>query len=208
MKIFFVVSQYKTGSKLLCSLLDSHPDIVCPHEIMTTGRGHSEQGITGEMSWHERAAVLAEANPDAKLIGLHGQVDMMPDDIYHMGFPIIGLRREDEVLGGVKQTLMDVDRLHGHFDLNVNIALDNTDMRRLRDIPIMLYSTFKTTFERLTRGGKEIKRMPWILAWRMLNHIGARKWWYFWRLKTTISKEPPMLPKNLQEIYKEDARSA
>jgi hypothetical protein len=190
-KVFFVFSQYRTGSELLCSLLNSHPDITCLHESLAPSRDGKK------VDWWEKANELARQYPLAKFIGVHGQANMLSEDTLNAPGKKIILSREDEVLGAVKQVLLEQRRVHNGFDLNFGFVEHCMKLRKNREKVITSEATFKLTYEQMTRGGNNINQLsPW-LNWRLLKHIGAD--WY--RLKTSLPKGKPMLPSNLEEIY-------
>lgn len=197
MEVFFLFSQHRSGSKLLCSLLDSHPDIACEHESLSPGRGGEK------LDYLEVAERLEKENPEAKFIGLHGHYEYLTDQMHLACVPKLLLYRKDEVLGGIKQSLMGIRRANGLFDLHAPTTVYNYQLRIKRNREMKTYSTFKLTYERLTRG-KDITKMPWWLNRRILHHIGAD----FIRLTTSVKKEPEMLPKNLREIYAETSYCA
>jgi len=200
--IFFIFSQYRSGSALLCSLFNSHPDISCIHEGLKRGEDGVQLAdsafflVPGEVDWWERANLIASRYPLAKHIGLHGHVDMLNDDILNAPFPKIMLYREDEILGGVKQTMMEYDRIDRGYDLDLDIAERNIALRIQRNSIIKPYATMTLSYERMTRG-KNISRLSCWLNRRLLYHVGACNF----TMNTRVEKTRKSLPRNMGEIY-------
>lgn len=196
MKVFFIFSQYRTGSKLLCSLLDSHPEITCIHESLSPRNGVIERlGCDETGDWRDIASAISRDHPDSRYIGLHGQADMLTDEELNASTEKIALYREDVVLGGVKQTLMDIERVNLGFALNADLAHRNIDMRKERDEVIHYHSTMKLSYEQMT-GGENITSLPFDLNKKLLKHIGASNY----RLIATTEKQRQTLPNNMEEI--------
>lgn len=187
MEIFFIFSQHRSGSRVLCSLLDSHPDIVCPHEVLNPGRGD-------KLNYIEVAERLNIEN--SKFIGLHGHFEYLSNEILNAPFPKLLLYRKDEIMGGIKQSLMGIRRVNGLFELHAPTAIWNSNLRINRNKEMRLHSTNSISYEKLTNN-EEVTELPKGITKRLLSFVGAE----YQTLATTVRKEPEMLPKNIEEIY-------
>ena len=254
MKLAFLFSQHRGGSKLLCSLLDSHPDIICPHELLESrtpvsiydaylkaarwelakcinyqaifdvrrgeikkplihdypenpegGRqyGHdidlyNKQMVVLKTGFDMNIDLMALNAVKDKLIILHGHYGSITAEMMQADAHKVFLYRDDVVLHGVKQSVMGINRLHNHYDMPIDIAVENTKSISEKNKALEVASTFKFSYERLTKG-RDITKMPSHLNKRLLAHLGVS----YKRLRTNIRKEAPMLPKNLGDIYGE-----
>ena len=189
-KPFFVFSQFHSGSKMLCSLLESHPDIVCPHESLLTIDGVAPD-------FNRVFAKLRGQQPFNTYYGLHAQYPNVTHDMLHASIPKILLYREDEIKGALSQYVHSIRRVNRQFELDPAIVQNRAEQRYARTAEMAEHCTMTVSYEELTGGGANISRLNPDLGNRILTHIGAEPA----ILTTQIRKNTQMLPKNLDECY-------
>ena len=199
-EIFFIFSQYRTGSTVLCDALNSHPEIICVHESLRPGEIIDPPGRCATVRYQDVAVILSEMKPDARFIGLHGQYDHL-DEIMHLADELkIRLFRRDTVGGAIGQCLLNYTRVNAAFDLNVDIALDCNKLRIKRDKEMCAYTDYDVKTEKIFRNNEMIEKIPRRLSRRLLKRIGVDD---FRRplIVSTNQHRDEFMPANREEIY-------
>ena len=109
--LFYVFSQVRSGSTMFCDSLSMHPDIACPHESLNQVR-------LGRLTVDGLIAEIASANPNKKFIGLHGQYEQIPKELYSSPFNKILLTRKDQWKGAVDQINIHYNRNISDYDID------------------------------------------------------------------------------------------
>ena len=144
--IAFLLSQYRTGSHMLCSALHSHPEIVCDHETL-----HKRE-VGKFVDYLDVAEELHSKFPSRPIVVLHGHYDMLSEDVHMAKVPKVHLYSRDYVLGAVTQCMLNGQRVQGQFELNSDIVEDCKQLRIKRDKELSIYTDHKVCFEDITNG--------------------------------------------------------
>lgn len=128
---FVIVTTGRTGSELLVSLLDSHPQIICDSEILSIPRAHPGRFVL-------RRSSLARARRCAygfKLVAEHARLQSPHDregflrGFAERGFRIIVLERRD-LLQQVVSSVRGIETQHHHRQR------DHQEFRPMRVDPV------------------------------------------------------------------------
>ena len=120
--LFFVFSQFRSGSTMFCNSLSLHPDIVCPHESLNYIR-------LGRYTIEELIVEIAKENPTKRYIGLHGQYEQIPEELYSHPARKIMLGRRDQWKAAADEINLHYRRTHGNFDINPDLLKSTHDKR-------------------------------------------------------------------------------
>lgn len=188
MTISFIFSQWHTGSKLLCSLLNSHPDVCVWHEAL--------QPIKGKITDYEAVAEHMLKESGKTIAVLHGHINWIHPDVLAVDAPKIGLDREDFFMGAIKQIMLDYTRPHNQFTLDPYYVKKAIEVRKKNNKIIRDNVDLLLSFEDLTRSG-EVTELNNTCTRRALKLIGADRQ----TLKAGVYPQKAMLPSNLDEIH-------
>jgi len=108
---------------MACASLSQHPEIICPHESLNNIR-------LGLVPSFEKLIEQLESDfPDKAIIGIHGQYEQIPKELYSMDYPKIILERKDQILAAVNQINLKLERPDKQFHLPVEQVLQVKRMR-------------------------------------------------------------------------------
>lgn len=131
---FLLLSLPRSGSALLCSLLDSHPDITCPHECIRYDYLKELDALSGRVC-----------------IG-HAQYRRITDEVLKSDIPKIFLKRDDYAAGAVSEIALGHKWAQGLHVINPELVQRVAKDRQEKTERLLPYADFVVTYEDITHG--------------------------------------------------------
>ena len=170
----------RSGSRMLCSMLDSHPQVNCWHEYLVEGQIDEDMA---KLSENGKVAVgHCQWNLARKLYGK---------------YPTILLYREDETRGAIGQMMLSIPRAHGEYMLKPDTVKRVARERREHIEEMKQHADLLISYEEIT-DNKPTRIAPQAVSDKLCDFIGVSRWMLY---TDSAKKEPPKLPKNLKDCY-------
>lgn len=183
---FLLLSLPRSGSRMLCDLLNSHPDIACEHELYGDPDKRSDY----------RGALDNLSDKYGKPVAVgHAQYGQLHSSMLIDKIKRLLLVREDKLRGAISAMLMGVPRANGLFRLESWQVRQLQDERALHTAIMRPHADEVVTYEELT-GGEAIVELAETQARRLCAFFGVT----YHPLTTTVRKNYPKLPENLEEL--------
>lgn len=169
---------------MLCDLLNSHPDIACEHELF---RDHEKRS-------NHREAMDDLARRANKPIAVgHAHFGQLHSDMLQDGIKRLLLVRTGK-LGAISTLLMGLPRAQG-FRVDPAHIAHLEDERKLHTTLMRPYADWIVTYEELT-ANQDIETLSEENNERFCKFFGVNNY----PLKTSVRKNPTMLPSNYEEL--------
>jgi len=107
---FHVLSLHRAGSKMLCGMLDSHPDIACPHE--------PGNQIQNRLHLYPEQIEIIRTKTEKKIVGYHHHNCFTTDEMLNDKFPSILIHKRDECSGAIAEMNLQFARPNRMFTMN------------------------------------------------------------------------------------------
>lgn len=185
---FHLMSQHRSGSKLLCTALNGHPEIACPHEP-----GTHHQGRLGQYRTFIEEIREVTQKP---IVVYHHHWCFTTQEMLDDEFPKILLYREDELPGAIATMNLQLGRPNGLFEMNKERVKQRYEDRNTANQAMASYADLTISYEELT-GGQEITEIPAAAQAKLLSWMQVDTE-VFLRPKTF--KSLPQLPSNYSEL--------
>jgi len=179
-KQFLVISQHKTGSRMLCDMLASHPDLKCPHEYLDRPSHNAD--------WRQ---ALADLGPGG--VG-HVQAKSVTDDMLTADVQRIVLTRDpiDSALSFLRITF---EPSEGQWEIPPDAFHAEVSRRTTAADRLLASADYVIRYEDLTQGG-EMRECPASIAANLCRFLGVE----LAPLRTRIRKNKPAHPSNWKEL--------
>jgi len=161
---FHVVSLHRSGSALLCSALNSHPDIYCPHEP-TTEIQHALDAYTSQIR-------IMHESTDKRVVGYHHHAQLTTAAMLDDANINIHLHRRDIRQGAIAEMSLGFPRANGKFTLKESFIDKVEATRRSLDAELAAVADVSICFEDLHDGGP-IAELPENISRQLCEAIGV-----------------------------------
>lgn len=160
--MFLLMSQMRTYSGLLCSLLNSHPDLGCVHEVLkakeirTPGAFDLVKGMT------------RKKNPI-----VHGQIGQLTDEFLEMDIPKVLLTRKDYALASESLFHMKAPRACGYHAPKEPNKL-YSDIRKAADKKLASVADFVIDASDIATSGEETNVIENDKVFELLDFLNVK----------------------------------
>ena len=183
MSRFILMSQPRTGSRLLCSLLSSHPAIACPHEVLAEKKFRNKKAFPRAL----------EIMPGRRIVVAHGHHEYLTKEVLALDAPKILLTRKDYIRAAQSALYMNVSRAAGFYAEPSQIKA-YAAMRERLDDEMRQYADFEFDYSDFANNDDTTKTAE---LFELQDFIGASRT----LLKTTAERSIYTKPGNLEELY-------
>lgn len=180
---FLLLSQPRTGSRLLCSLLNSHPAIGCTHESCKAPEHRNESVFTQ----------ISLECPGKSVLVAHAHHGFLTDELRELDVPKIVLTRKDYVRASLSAIFMNIPRAQG-FRAKQSIVNAMIEARKASDAALMKYADFVIDYSEFADNNAQTSRVE---LSSLLSFLGVAQA----TLTTTAIRSPFVEPCNLAELY-------
>ena len=181
-----LLSLARSGSTMLCEMLDSHPHVVCRHEWTNDWR--RARMFDGSMD----ALARSSGKP---VVVVHAQFDQIYPAMLRPGLPRILLERDY-----INGALSEMRSLHGN-PAGATFALPNAQFakrvaeRNARTTMMRAFADLSVSYEALT-GNEDVVAMPEVVGQQLCAFLGVP----YYEMRPRRRKNKAWQPANMEEL--------